>query len=85
MIDLSAALPPWMQLAAILRGQIASGALTGRLPSEKTMSQEYGLAIGTVRKAVRALRDEELIVTVRGWGSYVAPSEPAPPAGGDAP
>jgi DNA-binding GntR family transcriptional regulator len=62
-----------MQLAGILRDRIASGEISGRLPSERTLSQEYGLAIGTVRKAISKLRDEGLIVTVRGWGSFTAP------------
>jgi GntR family transcriptional regulator len=65
--------PPWMQVAAILRDRIASGQITGRLPSETTIAQEYGVAKGTVRKALAALRDEGAITTVRGWGSYVAP------------
>jgi DNA-binding GntR family transcriptional regulator len=75
-IDHDAGPPPWLQLAAILRDRIRTGALAGRLPSEKTLGQEYGLAIGTVRKATRALREEGLIVTVRGWGSYTAGTAP---------
>jgi DNA-binding GntR family transcriptional regulator len=72
MIDPDLPEPPYRQLAAILRGQIERGELTGRLPGEKTLMQEYGLAMGTVRKAVKLLRDEGLIVTTPGWGSYVA-------------
>lgn len=70
-IDTGLPEPPYQQLAAILRAQIASGELVGRLPSEKTLMQEYGLAMGTVRKALAVLRDEGLIQTSRGWGSYV--------------
>jgi Bacterial regulatory proteins, gntR family len=69
-IDHDSAVPPYRQLAAILRGQIESGELAGRMPGEKTLMQEYGLALGTVRKAVKLLRDEGLIETVPGWGSY---------------
>jgi DNA-binding GntR family transcriptional regulator len=68
--------PPWRQLAAILRDRIASGTLAGRLPSEKTLAQEYGLAVNTVRKALAQLRAEGLIQTDRGWGSYVIEREP---------
>lgn len=75
MIDHQAGEPPWVQLAAILRDRIRCGEITGRLPSERTLGQEYGLAIGTVRKAVSALRDEGLIHTVRGWGSFVTPQD----------
>lgn len=68
--------PPWRQLAAILRERITSGELTGMLPSEKTLAQEYGLAVNTVRKALAQLRAEGLIQTDRGWGSYTTGSEP---------
>jgi DNA-binding GntR family transcriptional regulator len=71
--------PPWMQVAAILRDRIRRGEITGKLPSETTLAQEYDVAKGTVRKALAALREEGLVSTVRGWGSYVAP-----PAGADA-
>ena len=68
--------PPWRQLAAILREKITSGELAGNLPSEKTLGQEYGIAVGTVRKALAQLRAEGLIRTDRGWGSYVVEREP---------
>ena len=70
-IDLGLPDPPYRQLATILRAKIASGELAGRLPPEKTLMYEYGLAMGTVRKALAVLRDEGLIQTTPGWGSYV--------------
>lgn len=76
MIDPELPEPPYRQLAAILRGQIQRGELAGRLPSEKSLMQEYGLALGTVRKAVKLLRDEGLITTTPGWGSHVVPERP---------
>jgi DNA-binding GntR family transcriptional regulator len=72
MIDLEDARPPWVQLADILRAQIRSGELTARVPSERTLHETYGLAPVTIRKAIRALRDEGLVETVPGWGTYVA-------------
>ena len=71
-IDHGAADPPYRQLAAILRGRIESGEITARLPGEKDLQQEYGLALATVRKAVKVLRDDGLVRTVPGWGTYVA-------------
>lgn len=62
---------PWVQLADALRERISSGELTGRLPSEKDIQQETGLAPMTIRKAVRLLRDEGLVVTVPGRGTFV--------------
>ena len=63
--------PPWVQLAAILRSRIASGEITSRLPGERALQQEFGLAPVTIRKAVHQLRDEGLVRTTPGWGTYV--------------
>ncbi len=72
MISHGAGEPPYRQVAAILRQRIVSGSLRGRVPSEKALAQEFGVAIGTVRKAMAILRDEGLIYTERGWGSFTA-------------
>lgn len=74
-IDRDSPVAPWRQLAAILRGQIASGELVNRLPGEKHLMQEYGLALVTVRKAMACLREEGVIITVPGMGSYVRREE----------
>ena len=73
-IDHDSAVPPYRQLAAILRDQIASGELApgAAVPSVKRLRQEYGVAETTARKAVAVLRDEGLVETVMGWGSFVA-------------
>jgi len=79
-IDYDSADPPYRQLAAILRGRIESGAITARLPGEKALQQEFGLALATVRKAVKLLRDDGLVRTVPGWGTYVVPGDQRPRA-----
>ena len=71
-IDRDSADPPYLQLAAILRGRIEAGEITKRLPGEKHLQEEFGLALATVRKAVKVLREEGLVRTVPGWGTYVA-------------
>ena len=71
MIDRDAPDPPWVQLAAILRSRIASGEITSLLPGERALQQEFGLAPVTIRKAVRQLREEGLVRTTPGWGTYV--------------
>jgi GntR family transcriptional regulator len=76
MIEIDRGPPPWRQVTADLRRRIQAGEWTGRLPSEKSIAQEYGVSVGTVRKALKQLRAEGLIHTDRGWGSYVAGSEP---------
>jgi GntR family transcriptional regulator len=69
--------PLYVQLADILRGMIASGELEPRalLPSESYLQQEHGVSRGTVRTAVRILRDEGLVVTIGGRGTFVRPSD----------
>jgi DNA-binding GntR family transcriptional regulator len=77
MIDRDAPDPPWVQLAVILRARIASGEITSRLPGERAMQQEFGLAPVTIRKAVRQLREEGLVRTTPGWGTYVVKNDSA--------
>lgn len=70
--------PLWAQLAAVLREKITSGELApgDPLPSELTLQQEHGVSRGTVRHAVRVLRDEGLVVTFPGRGTFVPPDRP---------
>lgn len=72
-IDHGAAEPLWQQLADVLRGKIESGELpAGRvIPSEATLSQEYGLSRGTVVKALDALERDGLVRRVQGRGTFV--------------
>jgi DNA-binding GntR family transcriptional regulator len=74
MVNRSSSVPPWEQLAAILRGQIESGKLHpgDRIPSVVSLAQEYELAAGTVRKALGQLQREGLVDSRVGWGTFVA-------------
>jgi GntR family transcriptional regulator len=67
--------PLYRQLADILREMITSGQLEPRslLPSESHLQQEHGVSRGTVRTAMGILRDEGLVVTISGRGTFVAP------------
>ena len=67
--------PLYVQLANILRALINSGELKPRelLPSESHLQQQYGVPRGTVRTAVGILRDEGLVVTIGGRGTFVRP------------
>ncbi len=67
----------YLQVAGFLRTRIASGELEpdSPLPSELQLVQEYGIARGTARHAVEVLRNEGLVVTVQGRGSYVKPND----------
>ncbi len=72
-IDLRSPEPSYVQLAAHLRARIEPGEIPseGALPSITFLVQETGLAVGTVRKAIKVLADEGLVVTVPGRGSFV--------------
>jgi DNA-binding GntR family transcriptional regulator len=70
-IDPDLPVPAYRQLAAILRGRIAAGELKGRLPGEVTLQQTYGVGRNTVRAAIGVLKEEGLLVTVAGLGTYV--------------
>ena len=70
--------PVYVQLADLLAAQIERGELPADhpLPSEKQLQQEYGLARGTVRAAIRLLRERGLAFTVPQRGRYVAERKP---------
>ena len=70
-IDHDAEEPLYLQLAAILRGRIAAGDITARVPSVKTLTQEYGVAQGTAEHALAVLREEGLIRSRMGRGHFV--------------
>ena len=72
-IDNGVAEPVYRQLAAILRARILSGRIeAGRvIPSEKQLEQEFGVSRNTSRRSIAILRDEGLVVTVAGRGTYV--------------
>lgn len=64
---------PWRQIAAIYRDRIASGELPpgARLPSIRSISEEYQVAMTTAQKVIVALRDEGLVETGP-MGTFVA-------------
>jgi DNA-binding GntR family transcriptional regulator len=63
--------PLWEQLVVILRRQIKSGEMTGRVPSARTLAQQYEVSHRTSERALNALKDEGLVVAVIGKGFYV--------------
>ena len=63
-----------MQLAALIRDQIASGTLPpgGPLPSIAVLRRQHGHSRQTVGKAMRILEGEGLIYRVPGLGYYIS-------------
>jgi len=42
-----------------------------RLPAERAMADDWGVAYLTIRRAMKELRERGLIVSVQGRGTYV--------------
>ncbi|GGR14475.1 hypothetical protein GCM10010219_19100 [Streptomyces netropsis] len=71
--------PKWTQIADVIRRRIATGEYPPRhMISEGRLEQEFGVARITVRKVTAALREEGLIVTTPGMGSFVAAQSASP-------
>lgn len=72
-LDLDDPQHPYRQVAARLRVAIETGALPvgERLKSVRELAQEHGVSPGTVQQALRLLRDEGLITTWQGRGTFV--------------
>jgi DNA-binding GntR family transcriptional regulator len=65
--------PAYMQIADDLRGQIETGKYHpgDRLPSNRLMSEQYGVAAETIRQALDVLRGEGLVATQSTRGTFV--------------
>jgi DNA-binding GntR family transcriptional regulator len=68
----------YRQLAAVLRDRIRTGALQPerRMPSEKDLQDEFGLARETIRRALALLRAEGLVEVRHGHGTFVIEAPP---------
>ena len=64
----------YVQVANDVERRIATGEITQKLPSERDLADEYGVAYTTVRHAMDILRQRGLIITVHGRGTFVKPA-----------
>jgi len=64
-------------IAGALRRQIASARFVqnDRLPPERTLAEQFGVARGTVREALKQLEDTGFVARRPGSGTYVTYSE----------
>src|SRR2546429_2371039 len=71
--DSSDGRPAYQRIADELRAAIAGGSLRpgDKVPSERELAQRYGTAHMTIRQAVELLKEEGLVTTRRGVGSFV--------------
>lgn len=73
MIEFDPTRPKWVQIAEVIRQRIQNGDYAPRARlSEVQMEAEFGVARVTIRKVTAALREEGLITTTPGMGSFVA-------------
>lgn len=75
--------PLYTQLADILREKIYSKewAIKSKIPSEHELMDKFGVARGTVRRALKTLVDEGLLEQHHGKGTFVAEPGISHPAG----
>lgn len=71
-LDRDSPVPLYQQLAAELRRRIAEEKLT-RLPSWRTLCEQYDVSRPVAEKAVGILKDAGEVFTVNGKGTYVGP------------
>lgn len=45
------------------------------IPGERALAEEYGVALGTIRRAMDVLRERGLVVTLKSKGTLVKPQE----------
>ena len=74
MLDRDSVRPLYSQLETLLRSQIHSGELQAgdRLPAENALARQYGISRMTVRRAIKSLVTESVLVRRPGKGTFVA-------------
>ena len=62
----------YVQVADVIAARIEAGEITHRLPAERDLAKELGVAYQTLRHAMKALRDRGLIIPRQGRGTFVS-------------
>ena len=72
-IDPTGPVPPYRQIAAIIRERIEAGEYSKgtRIPTESEIVETFEVARTTARRSVALLREEGLVETVPQRGTYV--------------
>ena len=71
-VDYQAAEPPYRQIAAYFRERIRKGEFPPgrRLPTERDLTELWGVAATTTRRAMRLLAEEGWVTTTPGRGTH---------------
>lgn len=66
-------LPLHIEISEMLAREIKAGILADgtRLPSERKMAEELGVAVGTLRKALLDLTEKQMLERIHGSGNYI--------------
>jgi GntR family transcriptional regulator len=72
-IDTAGPVHVYVQVADHIEAMISDGRLApgSRLPAERDLAAEWGVAYDTIRRATALLRERGLILTVVGRGTFV--------------
>ena len=73
--------PLWQQVLEDLERRIATGDIVDRFPTDKELTEHYGVSRHTVREAVRRLRARGLVDRHRGRGSFLSEARFTQPLG----
>ncbi|QFX86291.1 GntR family transcriptional regulator [Streptomyces sp. SYP-A7193] len=67
----------YVQVVHHIAEEIRTGRLPvgARLPAERDLAEQYGVAVNTIRRAVRDLREQGLVLTVPIKGTFVRAAE----------
>ncbi len=80
-LDRRSPVPLWAQLLADLQRRVASGAFSERFPTDRELTETYGVSRQTAREAVRRLGATVPLDRQAGRGTFVRPPEFEQPAG----
>jgi DNA-binding GntR family transcriptional regulator len=62
----------YMQVADAIAARIEAGEITYRLPAERDLARDLGVAYQTLRHSMKVLRERGLIITRQGRGTFVS-------------
>ncbi|WP_049567916.1 GntR family transcriptional regulator [Nonomuraea sp. SBT364] len=65
----------YLQISEIIRARVVQCSPGDPVASEADIQREFGVARTTARRAIRRLRDDGLVHTVQGEGTYVGVAE----------
>ncbi|WP_326806618.1 winged helix-turn-helix domain-containing protein [Streptomyces sp. NBC_01775] len=72
-VDPAAPVYVYIQVADDIEARINTGTLRpgARLPGERDLAEQYGVAYGSARRAIEELRDRGLAITLPGKGTFI--------------